>query len=72
MNWLERWCPLSGPDSVHGIIPEALVKYERDPNYTSTSTSASANGNDGKNLAVPEEAATARPRSCVTCTRVST
>jgi uncharacterized protein (TIGR00730 family) len=27
---------LSGPDSVHGIIPEALVKYERDPNYTST------------------------------------
>ncbi len=47
---------LSGPDSVHGIIPEALVKYERDPNYTSTSTSASANGNDGKNLAVPEEA----------------
>lgn len=27
---------LSGPDSVHGIIPEALVRYERDPNYTST------------------------------------
>ncbi|KAK3402961.1 hypothetical protein B0T20DRAFT_11729 [Sordaria brevicollis] len=27
---------LSGPDSVHGIIPEALVRYERDPQYTST------------------------------------
>ncbi|KAK4203701.1 hypothetical protein QBC40DRAFT_17052 [Triangularia verruculosa] len=27
---------LSGPDSVHGIIPEALVRYERDPNYSST------------------------------------
>ncbi|KAK0665547.1 hypothetical protein QBC41DRAFT_11835 [Cercophora samala] len=27
---------LSGPDSVHGIIPEALVRYERDANYSST------------------------------------
>lgn len=24
---------LKGPDSVHGIIPEALVKYERDDTY---------------------------------------
>ncbi|GKT40751.1 bifunctional cytokinin biosynthesis protein [Colletotrichum spaethianum] len=24
---------LAGPDSVHGIIPEALVKYERDGTY---------------------------------------
>ncbi|KAM7202782.1 hypothetical protein V8F20_004296 [Naviculisporaceae sp. PSN 640] len=32
---------LSGPDSVHGIIPEALVRYERDPNYTSTHNSSS-------------------------------
>ncbi len=41
---------LSGPDSVHGIIPEALVKYERDPTYTSTGV----NGQK-KPLAVPEE-----------------
>lgn len=41
---------ISGPDSVHGIIPEALVKYERDPTYTSTVVH---NGN--KNLAIPEE-----------------
>ncbi|OAA68776.1 lysine decarboxylase-like protein [Niveomyces insectorum RCEF 264] len=26
---------LAGPDAVHGIIPEALVRYERDPHYTS-------------------------------------
>jgi predicted Rossmann-fold nucleotide-binding protein len=32
---------LSGPDAVHGIIPEALVRYERDPQYTSTVKSAS-------------------------------
>ncbi|KAK4213331.1 hypothetical protein QBC37DRAFT_173493 [Rhypophila decipiens] len=55
---------LSGPDSVHGIIPEALVRYERDPNYTSTSTN---NGNaesqqqkdpaptKTKSIKVPEE-----------------
>lgn len=27
-------CELKGPDAVHGIIPEALVKWERDDNYT--------------------------------------
>lgn len=27
---------LSGPDAVHGVIPEALVKYERDSTYKST------------------------------------
>lgn len=42
---------LSGPDAVHGIIPEPLVRYERDPTYTSTS-----NDEDGKRLAIPEEA----------------
>jgi len=26
-------CALNGPSSVHGIIPEALVKYERDGTY---------------------------------------
>ena len=26
-------CSLKGPDAVHGIIPEALVKYERDGTY---------------------------------------
>ncbi|KYK61636.1 lysine decarboxylase-like protein [Drechmeria coniospora] len=26
-------CKLSGPDAVHGVIPEALVKYERDGTY---------------------------------------
>ena len=26
-------CELKGPDSVHGIIPEALVQYERDSTY---------------------------------------
>lgn len=49
---------LSGPDSVHGIIPEALVRYERDPNYTSTHN-GNGNGNGAKTtcaagLAVPE------------------
>lgn len=39
---------LSGPDSVHGIIPEALVRYERDPNYTSKSL------DEEKPLAIPE------------------
>jgi len=42
---------LSGPDSVHGIIPEALVRYERDPTYTSKQT----NGSKSTHLAVPEE-----------------
>lgn len=26
-------CSINGPDSVHGIIPEALVRYERDKTY---------------------------------------
>lgn len=26
-------CAINGPDSVHGVIPEALVKYERDGTY---------------------------------------
>lgn len=26
-------CELKGPEAVHGIIPEALVKYERDGTY---------------------------------------
>ncbi|KAI7775706.1 hypothetical protein LA080_006435 [Diaporthe eres] len=42
---------LAGADAVHGIIPEALVKFERDPTYTSTTT----NGNTGAELAIPEE-----------------
>lgn len=40
---------LSGPDAVHGIIPEPLVRYERDPTYTSSVV------NGTKNLAIPEE-----------------
>lgn len=43
---------LAGPDAVHGIIPEALVKFERDPTYTSTITNGS---NGGGSLPVPEE-----------------
>ncbi|KAG7289031.1 hypothetical protein NEMBOFW57_005392 [Staphylotrichum longicolle] len=43
---------LSGPDAVHGIIPEALVRYERDPTYTSKQL----NGATGTHMAVPEEA----------------
>lgn len=43
---------LAGPDAVHGIIPEALVKFERDPTYTSTITNGTSGGG---NLAVPEE-----------------
>lgn len=31
---------LSGPDSVRGVIPAALVKYERDATYASTGTVA--------------------------------
>jgi uncharacterized protein (TIGR00730 family) len=30
---------ISGPDAVHGIIPEALVKYERDSTYSSNTDS---------------------------------
>lgn len=32
---------LAGPDAVHGIIPEALVRYERDPTYTTADGSGS-------------------------------
>lgn len=55
---------LSGPDSVHGIIPEALVRYERDPTYTSKQlmNGGGGGGGDGEgkggepqHLAVPEE-----------------
>lgn len=40
---------LAGPDSVHGIIPEALVRYERDPNYTSKQR----NGDQPSSLQLP-------------------
>ncbi|EQK99205.1 lysine decarboxylase-like protein [Ophiocordyceps sinensis CO18] len=40
-------CELSGPDSVHGIIPEALVKYERDGTYQTL---------NAENQVVPEQA----------------
>lgn len=43
---------LAGPDAVHGIIPEPLVKFERDPTFTSTTTNGSSNG---EKLAIPEE-----------------
>lgn len=43
---------LAGPDAVHGIIPEPLVKYERDPTYTSKKVHSST----GESLAIPEEA----------------
>ncbi|KAK4137621.1 hypothetical protein BT67DRAFT_447390 [Trichocladium antarcticum] len=42
---------LAGPQSVHGIIPEALVRYERDPTYTSKQLKSENN----KRLALPEE-----------------
>ncbi|KAB5563111.1 lysine decarboxylase family [Coniochaeta sp. 2T2.1] len=41
---------LSGPDSVHGIIPEALVRFERDPTYTSTKLDEK-----GEAMHIPEE-----------------
>src|ERR1700733_2092406 len=37
---------LAGPDSVHGIIPEALVKYERDATYQTL---------NGDNVHVPSQ-----------------
>lgn len=47
---------LSGPDSVHGIIPEPLVRYERDPTYTSTAASTeTTTKNSTQGLAIPEE-----------------
>lgn len=39
---------LAGPDSVHGIIPEALVKWERDDTYQSV--------NPTNGMRLPEEA----------------
>ncbi|PSS00834.1 hypothetical protein BD289DRAFT_465048 [Coniella lustricola] len=49
---------LAGPAAVHGIIPEPLVKYERDPTYTSSGTSSAAPSANGTTteLAIPEEA----------------
>ena len=44
-------CALKGPNSVHGIIPEALVKFERDGTYQSV------NSDD---QVVPEEASYGR------------
>ncbi|KAF3356507.1 Bifunctional cytokinin biosynthesis protein like [Verticillium longisporum] len=38
---------LAGPDAVHGIIPEALVRFERDDTYQSV---------NGDNMRIPEEA----------------
>ena len=40
---------LSGPNAVHGIIPEALVRYERNHHYTSSPS----NGEHGE-LPVPD------------------
>jgi uncharacterized protein (TIGR00730 family) len=40
---------LSGPDSVHGIIPEALVRYERDPTYRSKALVSNGNGTNNNN-----------------------
>lgn len=38
---------LNGPDSVHGVIPEALVRYERDGTYQTVNSA---------NQVVPDEA----------------
>lgn len=38
---------IAGPDAVHGVIPEALVKWERDGTYSSTK--------DANGYHVPEE-----------------
>lgn len=54
---------LAGPNSVHGIIPEALVRYERDPQYTSKAGPSGSSGSAGQDqhtinaegLAVPAE-----------------
>lgn len=36
-------CSLSGPDSVHGIIPEALVVHERDETFSTVDPSSGSN-----------------------------
>jgi len=41
---------LSGPESVHGIIPEPLVKYERSDIVSTTPDGAFKRGADGKML----------------------
>jgi uncharacterized protein (TIGR00730 family) len=41
---------LSGPDSVHGIIPEPLVKYERSDIPSTTPSDAFTKGPDGRLL----------------------
>jgi len=46
---------LSGPDSVHGIIPEPLVKYERTDIEPTTPNNAFSRGPDGKLLPVYEK-----------------
>ncbi|KAK1760761.1 putative lysine decarboxylase [Echria macrotheca] len=53
---------LAGPDSVHGIIPEALVRYERDPSRYTTTTTTTTQKNESSstttgstNLPIPEE-----------------
>ncbi|PNY28131.1 LOG family protein [Tolypocladium capitatum] len=43
----KRLCEISGPESVHGIIPEALVEYERDDTYQTV---------NAKKQTVPEHA----------------
>lgn len=40
-------CAINGPDSVHGVIPEALIKYERDDTYQTR---------NANNQVVPDEA----------------
>lgn len=50
---------LAGPSAVHGIIPEPLVRFERDPTYTSTAAvggGGNGGGGEEKRLAIPEEA----------------
>lgn len=44
---------LAGLDAVHGIIPSALVKFERDDTYRSLSSSFSSSG---EKTPVPDEA----------------
>lgn len=39
-------CAINGPDAVHGIIPEALARFERDDTYQSV---------DDNNLYIPEK-----------------
>ena len=45
---------LSGPDAVHGIIPEALVRYERGSAYGAAAAEGGKTDADGK-LSLPDE-----------------